>query len=92
MEHHPKYQLPTKEKAMRKQRRKSGQAMVEYAIGIGCVTAVCMLCLGGLGHASFDIMASVLSNINDSDDQTADAGTIFKNGVSGAANQPWSPQ
>jgi hypothetical protein len=65
--------------------------MVEYAIGIGAVTAVCMLVLGGLGHAGFDIMNAVLTNINDPNDQTADAGTIFKNGVSGKTNAPWNP-
>ena len=46
-------------------RNKKGQSMVEYAIGIGCVTAVCMLVLGGLGHASADVVRQVLVNIND---------------------------
>ena len=66
--------------------------MVEYGIGIGCVAAVCMLVLGGLGHASADIIRQVLVNINDADDQSADPGSIFKNGVSGSANQPWNLQ
>lgn len=73
-----------------KRRNRKGQAMIEYAIGIGAVTAVCMLVLGGLGHAGADIMRQVLVNINDQDDQTADPGSIFKNGVSGSSNQPWS--
>jgi len=66
--------------------------MVEYAIGIGCVTAVCMLVMGGLGHAGADIIRQVLININDPDDQSADPGSIFTNGVSGGGNAPWKLQ
>jgi hypothetical protein len=73
-------------------RSRKGQSMVEYAIGIGCVTAVCMLVLGGLGHASADVVRQVLLNINDSDDQSADPGSIFTNGVGGTTNPPWKPQ
>ena len=73
-------------------RNRKGQSMVEYAIGIGCVTAVCMLVLGGLGHASADIVKQVLVNINDKDDQTADPGSIFTNGVQGKTNAPWNLQ
>jgi hypothetical protein len=62
--------------------------MVEYGIGIGCVTAVCMLVLGGLGHASADIINAVLTNINDKDDQVTDPGNIFTNMNSGT---PWKP-
>jgi hypothetical protein len=80
-----------KEKQMKRKNRK-GQSMVEYAIGIGAVTAVCMLVLGGLGHASADVVRQVLLNINDSDDQSADPGSIFTNGVSGTTNAPWNPQ
>jgi hypothetical protein len=75
-----------------KRRTRKGQSMVEYAIGIGCVTAVCMLVLGGLGHAGADVVRQVLININDSDDQSADPGSIFTNGVSGQNNAPWNPQ
>jgi hypothetical protein len=75
-----------------KRRSKKGQSMVEYAIGIGCVTAVCMLVLGGLGHAGADIVRQVLVNINDPDDQAADPGTPFKN-IQATGNQaPWNPQ
>jgi hypothetical protein len=73
-------------------RSRKGQSMVEYAIGIGCVTAVCMLVLGGLGHASADVVRQVLLNINDPDDQSADPGSIFTNGVQGTANPPWKLQ
>lgn len=75
-----------------KRRTRKGQSMVEYALGIGCVAAVCMLVLGGLGHAGADIVRQVLVNINDPDDQSADPGSIFKNGVKGTANAPWQLQ
>ncbi len=67
--------------------------MVEYAIGIGAVTAVCMLVMGGLGHAGADVMRQVLLNINDADDQVADPGSIFTNGVQASGpSAPWNPQ
>lgn len=68
-------------------RGKKGQSMVEYAIGIGCVTAVCMVVLGGVGHAAADVMLSVLRSINDQDDQAQDPGTIFSQGIQGTS--PW---
>ena len=77
---------------MKKIRSRKGQSMVEYGIGIGCVTAVCMLVMGGLGHASADIVRQVLVNINDADDQSADPGTVFTNGVQGTSNAPWKLQ
>lgn len=77
---------------MRKNRGRRGQSMVEYAIGIGAVTAVCMLCLGGLGHAAADVIRQVCLNINDSDDVPADPGSIFTNGVQASSNAPWQPQ
>jgi len=49
-----------------------------------------MLVMGGLGHAAADIMNSVLTSINDSDDQVQDPGTIFKGGLKGT--QPWKLQ
>lgn len=36
-------------------RSKKGQSMVEYAIGVGCVSAACMCALSFLGHFSGDI-------------------------------------
>ncbi len=61
--------------------------MVEYALAIGCVAAVCMVVLGGLGHAAADITNSVLTSINDKDDQVTDPGNIFTSGLKGT--QPW---
>lgn len=45
-------------------RSKKGQSMVEYALGIGCVAAVCMVAMSVLGHISGDIFNNVQSSIN----------------------------
>jgi Flp pilus assembly pilin Flp len=45
-------------------RSSRGQSMVEYALGIGCVAAVCMAAMSMVGHISGDIFNSVQSNIN----------------------------
>jgi hypothetical protein len=71
--------------------------MVEYAIGIGCVVAVCMLVLGGLGFGAQDVVNAVLTNINDAKDQSFDVsqgsqGGIFTNGVAATSNPPWKLQ
>jgi hypothetical protein len=80
-----------------KLRSKSGQSMVEYSIGIGCVLAVCLLVLGGLGFGAEDVIRQVLLNINDQKDQSVEPspgsnGGIFSNGISGASNPPWKPK
>ena len=49
---------------MRRNRNRKGQSLVEYAIGIGCVSAVCMVALSFLGHISGDIFQNVQSAIN----------------------------
>lgn len=38
--------------------------MVEYAIGLGCVAAVCMVAMSTLGHISGDIFHNVHGAIN----------------------------
>ena len=49
----------------RKQGRKqSGQSMVEYALGLGCVAALCMVALGSLGHISADMLGAIEQAIN----------------------------
>lgn len=78
-------------------RRNSGNSMVEFALGIGCVMAVCMLVMGGLGFAAEDTALAVLQNINAPKDQAQDPsngsnGGIFTNGVSGQTNTPWTPR
>jgi len=36
-----------------------GQSMVEYALAIGCVAALCMVAIGSLGHLSGHIFHTV---------------------------------
>ena len=38
--------------------------MVEYAIGIGCVAALCMVALGSLGHINGKMINRVCHAIN----------------------------
>lgn len=45
-------------------RSKKGQSMVEYALGLGCISALCMIVLGSLGHICGDIIWNVQSAIN----------------------------
>jgi hypothetical protein len=73
-----------------KRRSKKGQSMVEYAIGIGCVTAVCTLVLGGLGHASADIVKQFVVSSNDIDDQSADPSLILTRPQSASVNAGWT--
>jgi hypothetical protein len=45
-------------------RSKKGQSLVEYALGIGCISACCMIALGTIGHISGDILESVMHAYN----------------------------
>ena len=45
-------------------RHASGQSMVEYALGIGCVAALCMVALGALGHVSGHMIHNVEQALN----------------------------
>lgn len=38
--------------------------MVEYALGLGCVAALCMVALGSLGHICGDMVTAVQNAIN----------------------------
>jgi hypothetical protein len=42
-----------------KRRSCKGQSMVEYALGIGCVAALCVVALGSLGHISGHMIHNV---------------------------------
>jgi hypothetical protein len=68
-------------------RSKKGQSMVEYAVGLGCVTALCMVALGSLGHISGDIIYAVQSTINYQGARPADTGRIVNNNAT-----PWQLQ
>lgn len=66
-------------------RSKKGQSMVEYAVGLGCVTALCMIALGSLGHISGDIIYSVQSAINYTGGRPTTPGRMVQ-----TAAQPWN--
>ena len=65
-------------------RSKKGQSLVEYAIGLGCVSALCMVALGGLGHIAGDMIWSVQSTINYGGGRPASPGRMVNN-----ASTPW---
>jgi hypothetical protein len=65
-------------------RSKRGQSMVEYAIGIGCVAALCMVALGSLGHISGDMIRNVETSINYQGGFSADTGRTIKQNAT-----PW---
>ena len=48
----------------RKHRDQRGQSMVEYALGLGCVSALCMVALGSLGFICGDMIYNVQNSIN----------------------------
>ncbi|CAN5325882.1 hypothetical protein BH10CYA1_BH10CYA1_29930 [soil metagenome] len=47
-----------------KKRNQRGQSMVEYALGLGCVSALCMVALGSLGFVCGDMIYNVQNSIN----------------------------
>jgi hypothetical protein len=49
-------------------RSRKGQSMVEYALGLGCVAAVCMVVLGALGHICGDMIFNVQQAVKNSPD------------------------
>ncbi|HEY9868401.1 MAG TPA: hypothetical protein V6D08_04495 [Candidatus Obscuribacterales bacterium] len=67
-----------------KRRDTRGQSMVEYALGLGCVAALCMVAVGGLGHISGDIIWSVQNAINYGGSRPAEPGRMVNN-----AATPW---
>ncbi|MBP9091175.1 hypothetical protein KBI23_09105 [bacterium] len=59
-------------------RSKRGQSMVEYALGIGCVAALCVVALGSLGHISGDMIRNVEQATNYGGSTSADVGRTIK--------------
>lgn len=47
-----------------RRRSASGQSMVEYALGLGCVAALCMVALGSLGHMNGHMIHEIEEAIN----------------------------
>lgn len=45
-------------------RSSQGQSMVEYALGLGCVAALCMVALGSLGHMNGHMIHEIEEAIN----------------------------
>lgn len=70
-----------------RKRNKRGQSMVEYALGIGCVAALCMVALGSLGHICGDMIYNVQSAINYNGSRPTDTGRTINNGAT-----PWQLQ
>lgn len=68
----------------KRQRNNKGQSLVEYAIGLGCVAALCMIALGSLGHICGDIIYSVQSSINYGGGRPTSPGRMVQ-----TASQPW---
>ena len=64
--------------------KSAGQSMVEYALGLGCVAALCMVALGSLGHICGDMITAVQNAINYGGTKAPDPGrTINANAT------PW---
>ncbi|MBK9618172.1 MAG: hypothetical protein IPP57_06185 [Candidatus Obscuribacter sp.] len=68
-------------------RGKRGQSMVEYALGIGCVAALCVVALGSLGHIAGDMVWKVEQATNYGGTKSSEPGRTIKN--TGADAQPW---
>ena len=76
----------------RNQRKQRGQSMVEYALGIGCVAAVAMVALQGLGLTSADILRQVILSINDPNDQNYANNDPGGSPLIQSSAKPWQPQ
>lgn len=68
-------------------RNSKGQSLVEYAIGLGCVAAVCMVALGSLGHICGDMVYNVQNAFNYNGEKASEPGRVVN-----TAAQPWSLQ
>lgn len=65
-------------------RSKRGQSMVEYALGIGCVAALCVVALGSLGHISGEMVRNVETSVNYGGSTSAAVGRTIR-----VAATPW---
>lgn len=59
---------------MKTRRNARGQSMVEYALGIGAVAALCVVALGSLGHICGDMIHNVEMAVNYQDQRSNDIG------------------
>jgi hypothetical protein len=60
-----------------KKRSQRGQSMVEYALGLGCVSALCMVALGSLGFICGDMIYNVQNSINYGSQATSQPGRMI---------------
>ncbi|MBX9693856.1 MAG: hypothetical protein K2Z81_15830 [Cyanobacteria bacterium] len=67
-----------------KRNNSRGQSMVEYAIGIGAVAALCMVALGSLGHICGDMIFNVEHAINYGGTTSSDPGRTVN-----PSSTPW---
>lgn len=68
-------------------RRKRGQSMVEYALGIGCIAALCVVALGSLGHIAGEMVWNVEQATNYGGTKSTKPGRTIQ--VTGGASTPW---
>jgi len=62
-----------------------GQSMVEYALGLGCVAALCMVALGSLGHMNGHMIHEIEEAINYSGPTSGHPASIVNVGAT-----PWN--
>ncbi len=65
-------------------RKTTGQSMVEYALGLGCVAGLCMVAMGSLGHICGDMISAVQNAINYGGAKAPDTGRVINNNAT-----PW---
>lgn len=68
----------------RLKRGQRGQSMVEYALGIGCVAALCVVALGSLGHIAADMIWNVEQATNYQGQKSQEPGRTIQ-----VSAQPW---
>lgn len=68
----------------RNKRSQRGQSMVEYALGIGCVAAVCVVALGSLGHIAADMIWNVEQATNYQGTKSQEPGRTIQ-----VSSKPW---
>lgn len=69
-----------------KNRSRSGQSLVEYAVGLGCVTALCMCALGFLGFLNYEIIHKIYHAIAPGHGA---GGPAHASAITNSTAQPW---
>lgn len=71
-------------------RSQKGQSLVEYALGIGCVSAVAMVALSAVGHLSGHIFWNTGNSVNYQGGPGAKTGHPEE--MIGFSQKPWNIQ